>query len=108
MTSNLDSKEQSLTLRVAGDLLSTNAESVRNEITSLLGASGAAPPKWNLFRLDLASAKMVDSVGLNLVVGLLKQVQKQGAKLQITYSSQNILRTFAFTRLDKHIELVKV
>jgi anti-anti-sigma factor len=108
MTPNLDPKKETLTLRVAGDLLSTNAEAVRNEITGLLEAAGATPQKWNVFRLDLSSAKMVDSVGLNLVVGLLKQVQKQGAKLQVTYSSQNIFRTFAFTRLDKHIELVKV
>jgi anti-anti-sigma regulatory factor len=36
----------------------------------------------------------------------LKAVQKQGAKMQIIYTNQNVHRTFLFTRLDKHMELV--
>ena len=51
---------------------------------------------------------MVDSVGLNLIVTLLKRVSKSGARMQIAYSSPNVLRTLTFTRLDKHVELVKV
>jgi len=51
---------------------------------------------------------MVDSVGLNLIVTLLKRVQQRGGRMQIAYSSPNIFRTFTFTRLDKHVELVKV
>jgi anti-anti-sigma factor len=51
---------------------------------------------------------MIDSVGLNLVVSLLKTVQKRGATLQVATTDQNILRTLAFTRLDKQLELVKM
>jgi len=50
---------------------------------------------------------MVDSVGLNLVVTVLKHVQKRGARMRVAYSALNVLRTFTFTRLDKHLELVK-
>ena len=108
MNTSLDLNEKSLTLRVPGDLISTNAETLRNEINGLIETPDGAPRKWDTFKLDLTAAKMIDSVGLNVVVTWLKRVQKQGAKMQIAYSSSNVLRTLIFTRLDQHIQLVKV
>jgi anti-anti-sigma factor len=108
MNSKPTSQDEMPTLRVAGDLTSTNADSVGAEISRIFDRLSAGLAVGNLFRLDLTAAKMVDSVGLNLVVALLKRLQKHGAKLQVAYSNQNVFRTFAFTRLDKHIELVKV
>lgn len=87
--------------------MSTNVEALRGEIGQWLEASDTAPRKWNTFILDLTAASMVDSAGLNFVVSLLKCAQQRGAKMQVTYSTQNVFRTFTFTRLDKHIELVK-
>ena len=108
MNPALDLNEESVTLRVPGDLISTNAGELRKEVSSLLETAGGAPRKWDTFILDLSAAKMVDSVGLNLVVSLFKRVQVRGAKMQVNYSSPNILRTFTFTRLDKLVKLVKV
>lgn len=96
-----------LTYRVGSDLVSTNAAAVHQEIRGLLRPSENESTKWNIFRLDLAGAKMVDSMGLNVVVSVLKEIQKRGARMQITYANPNVLRTFTFTRLDKHVELVK-
>ena len=101
-------QQRPLTLRVVGDLISTNAQGVRKEIDELFGNSETAPFSCSTLRLDLSEAQMVDSVGLNLIVFLLKRVQKLGAKLQVAYSSPNVLRTFTFTRLDRHLELLKV
>ena len=100
--------ERTLTLHVPGDLISTTALAVRSEMDALIEANDKMPRKWNVFRLDLAAAQMIDSVGLNLVVTLFKSVRKRGARMQVAYSSPNILRTFAFTRLDTHVELIKV
>lgn len=108
MTPNLDLREETMTFRVPGDLVSTNADALRKEINGLLETGGDTQRKWHIFVLDLTAAKMVDSVGLNLVVSLLKRVLVRDAKLQVNYSSPNILRTFAFTRLDQHVKLVKV
>jgi anti-anti-sigma factor len=108
MNAKLNAKEKSLTLRVPGDLLSTNAATLRGEIADLLDFPAGEPPTWRILRLDLTAAKMIDSVGLNLIVSLLKAVQKVGAKMQVAYSNQNVFRTFLFTRLDQHIELVKI
>jgi len=107
MNSKAELEEHIVTLRVAGDLISTNAETVRTEAESLL-KSADAPLKWSVFSLDLTGAKMVDSVGLNLVVMLLKRIRIIGRKMRVTYSNPNILRTFMFTRLDQQIELVKI
>ena len=104
MKTNLNNN--TLTVTINGDLISTTAERLRTEINALFEAPPANPPAWQLLRLDLASAKMVDSVGLNFIVTILKAVQKQGAKMQIIYTNQNVHRTFLFTRLDKHVELV--
>jgi anti-anti-sigma factor len=106
MDSKLDTNDRTLTLHITGDLISTTAEALRAELAALFGTADETPREWDLFRLDLTSAKMIDSVGLNLVVSLLKYIQKRGAKMQVVYSSPNIARTFAFTRLDKHVELV--
>ena len=108
MNDQSNSNGKSLTLRVPGDLLSTNAEAMRNEANTLLEAANNTPGQWGVFKLDLTAAKMIDSVGLNLIVTLVKRVQKHGAKMQVTYSNPNVLRTFNFTRLDKQVELVKV
>lgn len=90
-------------LRIADDLVSTNAGAVRSQFEAQI-----APEGWRVFQLDLSGARIVDSVGLNLIVMMLKRARKQGARMQILYSSRNILRTFIFTRLDRHIEMVKV
>jgi anti-sigma B factor antagonist len=102
-----DAEERAYTLNVPGDLISTTAEALRRQLAGVLEPS-AAPRTWNLFTLDLSAAKMVDSVGLNLVVTILKNVRKAGARMKILYSSPNVQRTFLFTRLDRHLELVKV
>jgi len=100
--------EQAVKMRVPGDLVSTNAEAVRQEIEGMLTAAETACQKWTVLTLDLGAAKMIDSVGMNLVVYLLKRVRARGATLRVGYSNSNILRTFTFTRLDRHVELVKI
>ena len=94
-------------VRVNGDLVSTTAASVRGEIDTAISAADEAR-SWSVFQLDLATAKMIDSVGLNLVVSLLKRLQARERRLQVTYCDPNVLRTLTFTRLDKQIELVKI
>jgi anti-anti-sigma factor len=104
MKTHLDPKTNVLTVTLSGDLTSTSAEQLRPPINTLLDQP---KPAWSLFRLELTGAKMVDSVGLNLIVSILKLVQQRGAKMQIVCANTNVHRTFLFTRLDKQIELIK-
>jgi anti-anti-sigma factor len=107
MKSSLHLEETTLTLRLPADLVSTNVGTVREEISALLESPAGQPQPWRMFKLDLSAAKKVDSVGLNLIVAMLKAVQRAGAKMQILCSDPNVHRTMLFTRLDKHVELVK-
>jgi len=107
MKTNLDPQNKVLTLTAPGDLVSTTVNRQHPEINQLLDPPPGAATQWSLLRLDLSAAKMVDSVGLNFIVSILKGAQKQGAKMQILYSNPNVHRTFLFTRLDRHAELIK-
>jgi anti-anti-sigma factor len=108
MDKNADSQSATLTFQVRGDLVGTNVETLRSEINVLMETWGRPSPGWKTFSLDLSATRVIDFPGFNLVVGLFKHVRKQGAKMQVVYSSPNVLRTFRFTRMDKHIVLVKV
>ena len=102
-------KSDTFTHNVAwsGDLISTNAAALREQLRNVLEPAAGSSFEWHLIRLELNSARMVDSVGLNLVVSLLRAVQKADRKMQVTYTNPNVLRTFQFTRLDQQIELIK-
>jgi hypothetical protein len=60
-----------LTVTIPGDLTNTAAEPLRPSIYGVLEKQGNART-WKIFRLELTAAKMVDSVGLNFIVSLLK------------------------------------
>ena len=96
------------TIAWSGDLTSTNAAALRERVRDFLDAAPGATVNWHTLRLELGTARMVDSVGLNLIVTILRAVQKAGRKMQVAYTNQNVFRTFQFTRLDQHIELIKI
>jgi anti-anti-sigma factor len=96
------------TIAWSGDLTSTNAAGLRARLQPILEPDAGPDLGWQTIRLELNSTRMVDSVGLNLVVAILRAAQKTGRKMQVTYTNPNILRTFQFTRLDQYIELIKV
>ena len=108
MKHNLDKKDNTLNVEVEGDILSTTQESLRYSFMSLLGSEEIQSANWNLLKLDLTRAAMIDSAGLNLIVSLIKLVKGRGARVAATIASQSIHRTFLFTRLDKQMEITVV
>ena len=92
-----------LTFIVPGDLLSTTADAIRTELTTLLQSADGL----ETLEIDLRGASMVDSVGLNLIVWVWKSVRAKGASLCVRITSADIERTFRFTRLSSHIEVVR-
>lgn len=106
MDHKLNAAEKSLHCIIPGDVLSTNAEQIRGEILALLETAPVKAAGWTTLVLNLTAAKMIDSVGLNLIVSLYKEAKKRGAKTSALISSPNLQRTFAFTRLDAHIQVV--
>jgi anti-anti-sigma factor len=105
MKHTADSANMTLTVVIPSDVLSTNTEVLRPEIFKIL--EDTASEAWQVLVFDLTAAKMVDSAGLNLLISVVRSVQPRGMKIRALVSNDNILRTFKFTRLDRHIELVE-
>ncbi|HWD19515.1 MAG TPA: STAS domain-containing protein [Verrucomicrobiae bacterium] len=103
----VDAEKKVLTLRLRGDLTSGNTASAQ-AIAALLQAARDEGRPWRNVELDLREARMVDSVGLNMIVAVFKSTQRGGGRLRLNYSDANVHRTFVFTRLDQHLDLVKV
>jgi len=107
MNSHSDSPVSSVgffRLEIREDLLSTKAVPLRTRITQELDAASATRP--SLFEVDLRGARIVDSVGLNLLVMVIKRVRTWGGKTRILLDDSNVRRTLQFTRLDSHAEIV--
>ncbi len=102
----LNPSDKTLLLTIPGDLLSTNTDQIKKEIHAIIESASVKSAGWTTLKLDLTAAKMIDSVGLNLVVSLYKEAKKNNAKTTAVISNPNIQRTFLFTRLDTHIQVV--
>ena len=103
----LDHEERVLSIVIPGDLVSTAVKEINTEIETALAVPPGKAAAWQSISLNLIAAKMVDSMGLNLIVSIFKTAQKAGAKMQVIYSDPNVHRTFVFTRLDQHVTLLK-
>ena len=88
---------------VPGDVLSTNAPDLRQQLSALL----ENPAPFTCLELDLREASMVDSVGLNLIVWAWKFARERGASTLVRITSPDIERTFRFTRLSTYLEVIR-
>lgn len=91
-----------------GNILSTNAQEVRAQLSNALNNPKSAPGSLEVFELDVTHAQMIDSVGLNLIVWLLKAVRERRGRLRLLVSSVHVERTLQFTRLDQQVEVVRL
>ena len=104
----IDSNSKTLTLQFPGDVLSTNAEVLRQEAVATLESPAMKASDWQTLKLDLSSAKMIDSVGLNLIVSLIKTAKSRSAKVVGLISNPSVQRALVFTRLNTQMDLVMV
>ena len=95
----------SLSISIPGNILSTNAEDLR---TRIFGEVKQANSPWQVVEIDLRRASMVDSVGLNLLVAVIKHVRARNGAIRLVIGNHNVERTFRFTRLDSQAEIVVV
>ncbi|MDD2706884.1 MAG: STAS domain-containing protein [Verrucomicrobiae bacterium] len=108
ITHTFQSEAKTLCVTVPDNVVSTNVDQLRQELFGLFDLEELKETGWKVLSLDLSAARMVDSVGLNLIVTLVKEVQKRGGKMTVTIASGNVHRAFLFTRLDRQVELTVV
>lgn len=106
MKNKLDSFDKTLTLVFAGDILSTNADTLRQEAVGIIESPTVKGADWHTLSLDMRSAKMVDSVGLNLIVSLIKLAKTRNAKVVGHIANPSVQRALTFTRLNTQMDLV--
>jgi anti-anti-sigma factor len=101
-----DHQQKTLHIVFHGDLVSTVVREFRADLqNALIVPPGTAP--WQTITFDLKAAKMVDSMGLNLIVKFYKGAQQAGARMRLIYTDPDVHRTLIFTRMNQFIELVQ-
>ena len=100
-----DAEQKIVRFQASGDVLSTTADGLRAALEEALHNSAAQAGAFDCFEIDLRSAHMVDSVGLNLLVWLWRAITARGGRLRLKISSANIERTFRFTRFCERVEV---
>lgn len=102
----LDTSNKTLLLTFPGDIVSTNAGALREQIFGILESDIIQRADWTTLDLDLRSAKMVDSMGLNLLVSIIKLARNRGGKVVGRVDNPNVQRALCFTRLNTQMELI--
>lgn len=102
----LDTSTKTLTLTFPGDIVSTNATALREEVFQILESETINRAAWTTLQLDLRAASMVDSMGLNLLVSIIKFARGRGGKVVGHVGNTNVQRALCFTRLNTQMELI--
>ena len=92
---------------LAGDLSSTTAEAARAALHAAVEADGGAGGARAL-RIELPTARLIDSVGLNVLVGIIKRVRASGGEVTIAVAHPSVERILTFTRLTTLIRLERL
>jgi anti-anti-sigma factor len=88
---------------VAGDILSSNAEAVRSDVLKVLEENSSS---CRTLELELVNSRMVDSMGLNTIVSVVKRAKALGLATRVLIPNAGLHRIFRFTRMDQHMDVV--
>jgi anti-anti-sigma regulatory factor len=101
-----DTQSTCLQLTVAGDLKSTTFEALHRDVFAILAHEYARSLSITVVELDIRAASLVDSLGLNLVIAVLKWGQHRGATLRILVGKRGVYSTMLAVGLDRQAELI--
>ena len=107
-TVTLADQGEDIELVVHGNILSTNVQDIRQRVLDTLAEVEQRESAWKTLHLNLQSAQMIDSTGLNFLVALVRHVKKREVAIRISVRSANIAKSFSFIRLDRQarVELI--
>jgi len=84
-------------IALKGDLLSTNADAGTQTLHEALEGTRAG----QRFVVDLRTARMIDSVGLNTLLGFIKRVNERGGAVTLRIGSPSVKRLFDISFLHE-------
>jgi ABC-type transporter Mla MlaB component len=88
------------------DVLSTGVRELFDKLQAIQKDPKVQQSSWRTLELDLTGAKMIDSMGLNFIVQILKWAKERDAKAKILIQDKNLDRLLRFTRMNEHAEVV--
>ncbi len=94
------SENATTVLRPPGDLVAPTMEAFRKEVRSALRRRNP-----RLLVLDLVHVRMVDSVGLGVLIAAHNALRRKGVKLELINVSGEIRGLLEAMRLDRHFEI---
>ncbi len=95
-----------LQLAVAGDLISTTTAALHRDVFVILAHDYARSLSITVVELDISAATLVDSLGLNVVISVLKWSKQRGAAFRIIVGKRGVYSTMLAVGLDRQAELI--
>jgi anti-anti-sigma factor len=99
----VDTVKRRLLVEIRDDVTSTQVPLLRRGLKGILDQTD--PSSWTAFYLDIRSARMVDSMGINWLFAESVRVRELGRTMVIRISSPAIHRVMQFAGLDKLVVL---
>ena len=93
-------------MTLEGDLKSTTTAALHRDVFAILAHDSARSLQITTVELDISAATMVDSLGLNLVIAVLKWSKHRDASLRIIVGKRAVHSTMLAVGLDRQAELV--
>ena len=86
-------------LKLQGDIVAAKVPELRTQLRALV--EGGAPH----LVLDLSSVRMVDSMGIGLLISVHNTLKKTGRQLSVTHVSKDIMELFRTMRMHQHFSV---
>ena len=94
-------------LEITGDLTSGTVVQAHRAFLQGVKASTEQQRVWHTLRVDLTHARMVDSVGLNFLVSIIKRMRAEERGVELVVSHPSVIRALSFSRLDSQVTMLK-
>ena len=104
LSARVDERKGRLLLEIPGDVTSSQVNELKHELRAILGQHGSE--NWSDLYLDMRSARMVDSMGINWLFAEAVRLREEKRSLVIRISSPAINRVMEFAGLNK-VTLIK-
>lgn len=102
---SFDTASGALGLVLAGDVKSTTVEALQRDAFALLAHERVRELEPRALVLDLRSAALVDSLGLNLVIAILRWARERNLPLAIELARRGVYLTMLAVGLERQADL---
>jgi anti-anti-sigma factor len=90
-----------LNCEIEGNIVASVAPQMRTDILEYLEKN----QDWQDFHLNLSSVEKVDSIGINLIVGLYKKADSSSKSFEVEGCQPAVLKVLQLFRLQNHFKI---